>query len=248
MNRFWLVTFGLLWLLPVAAVAEMFVAPGQSLLRASGGALIQASLPLYDQAKKVTTTGSSLFIGQSGRSLFAPRPPRALPWADPGLPALSGSPVQRLRQLIQYAESRRDGYDAVQFGATIKPDKPPTQMTIGEIYDWIDATLGQPHAIGRYQFIPPTLRSLVKRQGLSEQHRFSPEVQDLLANALLEDAGWTAVTSGAMNRETFMHNLAKIWAGLPTDTGKSYYHGHAGNKAAITWAQYDTEMRRIFPG
>ena len=36
-------------------------------------------------------------------------------------------------------------------------------MTLDEIFAWIAATPGQPHAIGRYQFIPDTLRMLVNR-------------------------------------------------------------------------------------
>jgi len=46
---------------------------------------------------------------------------------------------------------------------------------------------------------------------------------------------------------TIMNNLAKIWAGLPNSTGKSYYHGHAGNRATMTWARFRAEMEKIFP-
>jgi hypothetical protein len=45
-----------------------------------------------------------------------------------------------------------------------------------------------------------------------------------------------------------MNNLAKIWAGLPNSTGKSHYHGYAGNQATMTWARFDAEMAMIFPG
>ena len=72
-------------------------------------------------------------------------------------------PFTLIRNIIGQAESPRVGYDAVQHGAAIKPPKRPTDMTIGEIYDWITATPGQPHAIGRYQFIPDTLRRVVTK-------------------------------------------------------------------------------------
>ncbi len=191
--------------------------------------------------------GSSLFAGRSAGGLFAPLAIRPLSAPTLGS-ALAGTQIERLRQLIGHAESRRDGYDAVQHGARVKPPGRPTQMTIGEIIAWIDATPGQPHAIGKFQFIPPTLLRLVARTGMPPTTKFSPQVQDRLADELLLEAGLREASSGNMGRHHFMGKLAMIWAGLPTADGKSYYDGYAGNKASMTWAQYDTEMKRIFPG
>lgn len=160
---------------------------------------------------------------------------------------LNDGAVARIRDLIALAEAGQAGYDAVQHGARIKPPTAPTQMTIAQIYAWIDATPGQPHAIGRYQFIPDTLRRLVAKTGISPSERFSPVVQDRLANALLAEAGLNAALRGDISRRTFMANLSKIWAGLPLPNGKSHYHGYAGNKATITWARFDSAMSRIFP-
>lgn len=200
----------------------------------------------------VTSQTSSLFIGQSGRSLLAPYPARTVQVRQkaPLQDTLGryASSEARLLQLIASAEAGRDGYDAVQHGARIRPSKRPTDMTIGEIYDWIVATPGQPHAIGRYQFIPDTLRRLVAQAGFNRRTPFSPAVQDQLAEILLADAGLASFQAGGLTRHGFMHNLAKIWAGLPTSTGKSYYHGYAGNHATMTWARYDREMRAIYPG
>lgn len=120
-------------------------------------------------------------------------------------------------------------------------------MTLKEIYDWIDATPGQPHAIGRYQFIPPTLRRVVHSVGVPEHARFTPAVQDALANQLLKEAGVNRFLNGKLSRDAFMNNLAKIWAGFPTSQGKSYYHGYAGNYATMTWSDFVAEMDRIFP-
>jgi len=153
-----------------------------------------------------------------------------------------------LRHIIGQAESRRDGYDAVQHGARIRPGKRPTQMTIGEIYAWIAATPGQPHAIGRFQFIPSTLRRVVNEVGFDSNTVFSPRVQDQLADVLLAEAGIHRFDRGLIGRHQFMNNLAKIWAGLPTSNGKSHYDGYAGNKASMTWADFDAQMRRAFEG
>lgn len=202
-------------------------------------------------------TAPSLFIGQTEGGMFAPFPVRAPAFPEPtNVSAVSqapvttfgGTPVARLRHLIAQAEAGRAGYDAVQHGARIKPAKTPTAMTIAEIYRWIDDTPRQPHAIGRYQFIPQTLRRLVNDLGVPTSTRFSPEVQDALADLLLVEAGIRQFKQGTLSRKDFMHNLAKIWAGLPLPNGQSYYDGYAGNKATMSWTYFDGEMARIFGG
>ena len=51
-------------------------------------------------------------------------------------------------------------------------------MTLGEIRRWITVTPGQQHAIGRYQIIPSTLDSLIRRNGLPLETVFSAAVRD----------------------------------------------------------------------
>ncbi len=72
--------------------------------------------------------------------------------------------------------------------------------------------------------------------------------QDKLADQLLAEAGLARFQAGELTRHGFMNNLAKIWAGLPNSSGKSHYHGVAGNRATMTWAHFDTHMARIFAG
>ncbi|NIY98075.1 glycoside hydrolase family 104 protein [Salipiger sp. HF18] len=186
--------------------------------------------------------GASLFTGTQGGSFFEPVV-RA-----PPLPALahSSNVAEHIRNVIALAEAGPAGYDAIQHGARSLPRKRPTAMTLGEIYDWIAATPGQPHAIGRYQFVPDTLRALVRRAGLSRETRFTPRVQDHLADLLLHDAGLPEAQRGEITPRSFMHNLAGIWAGLPLPSGKSRYHGYAGNKATMTWARFELEMAPVF--
>lgn len=192
-------------------------------------------------------TASALFVGRAQNGLFAPRATLEPTSATPVITQRSPSDLHVIYDIIQEAESRREGYDAVQYGARIKPAKRPTQMTLTEVFDWIDATPGQPHAIGRYQFIPKTLRRVVQKAGISHSKRFGPAVQDELANVLLAEAGLHAFRDGTLGRTAFMNNLAKIWAGLPNSAGKSHYEGYAGNKAAITWARFDAVMAQITP-
>ena len=235
----------LVW--PFAAVAQV------SLFEAAGARqpLIQMRSAPNVIAVVAGQGAGSLFVGTSGTSLLAPYPKREPAVQQRattiGRAISQGTPqLIALRRLIADAEAGPLDYDAVQYGARIKPGRPPTRMSIAEIYDWIDRTPGQPHAIGRYQFIPPTLRSLVSQLELPLDTRFSPEVQDQLADILLEDAGLSKFNAGQMSRHQFMNNLAKIWAGLPNSTGRSHYHGLAGNKASISWARFDQEMAAIF--
>ena len=184
---------------------------------------------------------ASLFAGREGNSLFARRALR-----NSGIGGLRHAGVTGLRHLIASAEAGAAGYDAVQHGARIRPSKPPTQLTIRDIRQWIKATPGQPHAIGRYQLIPATFRRLVKQIGLQENTVFSPGVQDQFADALLEEAGLSKYLNGELGKVSFMNNLAKIWAGLPNHTGKSHYDGYAGNKSVISWDHFEREMDRMF--
>jgi hypothetical protein len=161
-------------------------------------------------------------------------------------PLYGDTATQKLKSLIARAEAPHLGYDAVVKSAWRKPKGAPTQLSIREIYAWIQATPNQNHAIGRYQFIPATLKRLVAKTGLHHDVSFGPKTQDMLADLLLEEAGYDAFLKGQMSRQRFMNRLARIWAGLPTSNGRSYYHGHAGNRATITWAHYDAAMRTIF--
>ena len=212
-------------------------APARATAPQAAASLLPDTLPGANPGRGAVSLNpgaASLFRGRSSGGLFAP--------------ILKAPPsVKQLLDLIASAEAGKAQYDAVQYGATRKPPKKPTQMTIAEINAWIDATPGQPHAIGRYQMIPATLRRLVRHQGVKPQARFSPELQDQLAHQLIEEAGYSAFLASEMPRKTFMLNLAKIWAGLPISTGKSYYEGYAGNSASLTWGHFKSEMQRIFP-
>ncbi len=213
-----------------------------------------ASIALTEPVQPAPEAGAgpnspSTFIGAGADGLFAPWPDRALgqrpvraPHLDPG-----GTAVARLLSLIASVEAGPAGYDAVQHGARIRPPGPPTSLSLKQIDDWIRATPGQPHAIGRYQFIPPTFRRLVRHLNLPAETRFSPQVQDRMADVLLQEAGFDRFQRGDLSQTAFMNNLARIWAGLPNSSGRSHYHGYAGNRAGISWTRFQAEMARIFP-
>lgn len=237
------VTFCMVVLCSFAVSARAGPLFGNGALPGGASPLFQASLP------ETSATGGSLFAGRAAHGLFAPRPDPVPDLPEDAFAQMlpgRGGPVAALRDLIAKAEAGPAGYNAVVWDAKVRPPRAPTALTLQQINDWIDDTPGQNHAIGRYQFIPATLRRLVARAGLAPQTPFSPQVQDKLADMLLVEAGLPQMLSGALPQTTFMQNLARIWAGLPMPSGKSFYDGVAGNKATMTWARYEAEMRRIF--
>ena len=73
-------------------------------------------------------------------------------------------------------------------------------------------------AIGGYQFIYKTLRSLKDDMGLSGSERFTPELQDCMAVQLLKRRGWDTFRAGNMSKRQFAFRLSQEWASLPNPT------------------------------
>jgi hypothetical protein len=217
---------------------------------ALGGPMLAEVRPLSGGAEPLlarpvaVARASSASLFSDGASFFARAPP--LPDGPVRLRAPEGE-AALLLALIARAEAGAAGHDAVQHGARIPPPRAPTAMTLREIFDWIAATPGQPHAIGRYQFIPPTLRRVAAEAGFGPGTQFTPEAQDALALILLEEAGLTAFRAGRLDRRAFMGRLARIWAGLPLPDGRSNYEGLAGNHATMSWEAFEAGMARIWP-
>jgi muramidase (phage lysozyme) len=116
-------------------------------------------------------------------------------------------------------------------------------MTLAEIFEWIEDTPGQHHAIGRYQVIPPTLAELVAALRIRPEERYSPALQDKLADHLMDAAGLPALCSGTMSEADFQNRMARIWAGLPTTEGPSHYEGFAGNTAHLSADEMTKELK-----
>ena len=154
--------------------------------------------------------------------------------------------IDQLLTLISRAEAPFHGYDSIHLNARSHTPKQPSQMTIAEILNWVDTTPGQPHAIGRYQFIPDTLRYVTRALQIPSSTVFDGSTQDRLAIYLINGAGYSEFMSNRLTMDDFMDNLAKVWAGLPLASGRSAYHGYAGNRATITRDEYSSAMASIF--
>lgn len=149
--------------------------------------------------------------------------------------------------LIAKGESGKAGYDAAWNGSRVKPSKPLSQMTLGEVRQWQKDTLneqisrGVPQnrrssAAGRYQFISGTLASTMQKAGLKDDDLFSPENQDKLALTLLDankNKGISAWRSGKASDAEFADYVASQWASFKNSSGKGTYDAAGFNHGSI---------------
>ena len=156
--------------------------------------------------------------------------------------------VDDILAVIKDAESNGD-YNIVFHGSRIRPPKPITQMTVAEVLDWQDASVAAgsaSSAVGAYQIIRKTMRSLISDGTIRRTDRFNRTTQDRAAMGLLRRRGLDSYLAGSLSAEAFGNNLAKEWAGLPVITGPkrggSYYGGDGLNSATVTLAQMESAL------
>ncbi len=93
------------------------------------------------------------------------------------------------------------------------------------------------YAVGRYQFIPSTLRFAVDSSSVSWHDNFTPEVQDRLMAALVLYKRPTIVSylqGSHDNVGAAVDALAREWACVEYRNGRGYYDGYGGNRASLT--------------
>ena len=139
-----------------------------------------------------------------------------------------------------------DGYDSVNRGNAddTRGGIPGlSSKTLGEVM-----RMGDGH-YGAYQFKPATLRIAMKRAGLSENDKFDPQTQDLLATALLFNPGRKALNDYLEGRSNDVHaaanQLSLEWAVVANQGGVSQYHNINGNRAKITYGQATDMLRQV---
>jgi muramidase (phage lysozyme) len=138
-------------------------------------------------------------------------------------------------------------YNALIGNANSKADL--SRYTLAEIYELMKKllTIGEPStAIGRYQIIKATLRTLQTKKGLPDTTKFTPELQDQLAVSLMVGRGYPAWWDGRITDAEFLHGLSCEWASLPDPNanGKSHYDGVGPNHAGTTLAWVYAALRR----
>jgi muramidase (phage lysozyme) len=145
------------------------------------------------------------------------------------------SRITPLLNLIGDAEHNLDGknYNTA-FGNRVENF---TDMSVDEVLSWQLGRLREgsySSAVGRYQIIRKTLLGLKEEMGLSGEEKFDAEMQDRMAERLLERRGLNDFLQGSLTSSGFMSNLSQEWASLPGIDGRSHYHNDGVNKAQTT--------------
>ena len=124
-----------------------------------------------------------------------------------------------------------DDYDTVYYNSKIKPPKPITQMTVGEVRAWQDSSVSagsKSSAAGRFQIIRKTMDSLINSGVLSPGDVFDEDTQRRAYEALLDNRGFSKIKSqiqsatSEKDKETLakrlQNNLAMEFASIPVAT------------------------------
>lgn len=138
-----------------------------------------------------------------------------------------------------------DGYnETLGYGAYTSGNVNLVGMTLAKIDVLQTSMLGHPanklnsSAIGRYQIVRTTLRSLKKQMSLPDTLLFNENTQDRLAVQLLRQRGIDKYISGEVTENYFINNIAKEWASLPTTDGTGHY---GGQRVAVS----PSEVRQV---
>lgn len=118
-------------------------------------------------------------------------------------------------------------------------------FTVGQVMDMQRRWL---YAVGRYQFIPRTLKFAVRHSDVKTTDRFTPEVQDRLMTALIlyKRPSVGAYLRGEHNLVHWaMNDLAREWASIEYRYGRSYYAGIGGNRAHISRRELERVLRSV---
>jgi muramidase (phage lysozyme) len=148
---------------------------------------------------------------------------------------IEGEGLAGIREMIAAKESGGD-YNVMVGGQ--KMDL--TNMSIADVMNMQSnrKAAGMNTAAGKYQIINSTLQGLVAEGGIDTNAKFDQQMQDRLADMLIQKRGYGDYKSGKLSKEQFATNLSKEWAALPSGPGnQSYYDGVGNNKAHYSWDQ-----------
>jgi len=112
----------------------------------------------------------------------------------------------------------------------------------------VDMQRGWLHAVGRYQFIPRTLRFAVDSSSVSYEDKFTPEVQDRLMAALVlykRPTIFSYLQGSHDNVGAALRALAREWASVEYSHGRGYYDYIGGNRASISRTEAAAVLQQI---
>lgn len=142
-----------------------------------------------------------------------------------------------------------DGYnETLGYGAYTGGDVNLVGMSLNEIETLQNKMLAHPKnylnssAVGRYQIIRTTLRSIRTKLGIDGHEKFDKEMQDRMGKYLLGVRGIDKYIAGTITENEMITNLSKEWASLPQPNGKGYY---GGQNASVSVGEVRTALRQV---
>lgn len=158
-----------------------------------------------------------------------------------------------LLDLIGHAEGTDKGRkynETLAYGAYTGGDVDLVSLTLAEIDDLQTRMLAHPKnkwnssAVGRYQIVRTTLRSIKKQLQLSERAKYDEAMQDRLACYLLGVRGIDEYLAGRKSEDEMLVSLAQEWASFPKPNGQGYYSGQGGHLKPAKVRAALAEVRR----
>ena len=148
---------------------------------------------------------------------------------------------QELMRQIAEGEQSALGYDSYYGKVKLKPPKPVTQMTLGEVKQWqrdAIAAGSKSTAAGKYQIVyngvggsgGANINDYMRRAGLTDSDMFSPENQDKMAFGILKNSV-DRFKAGKLSAEGLQDVIAGRYASQKKASGVGAYDGDGLNKA-----------------
>lgn len=165
------------------------------------------------------------------------KPEELIPAPAPTLPPSKLDTYYAVRPLFDLfgkseGTDKGDGYnETLAYGAFTGGDVDLCSMTLDQVDTLQTKMLKHPDnklnssAAGRYQIVRTTLRKIKKALDLPAATKFNQRTQDLMCLYLLNGRGLAKYIAGTMKEDTFLTNLAKEWASIPTPSGRGFYDG-----------------------
>lgn len=162
------------------------------------------------------------------------------------------TPEQKLKPLMDLIAKGEGDYNSVNRGWA--GDTPGgiqrltgytfENFTVGQV---LKMQRGRVYAVGRYQFIPSTLRWAVNNSSVTRLDMFTPATQDRLMATLVfrKRPAVGSYLRGEHNHLGWaLNELAKEWASIEYRYGRSYY-SNGGNRAKISRAKVSVVLQDI---
>ncbi len=160
---------------------------------------------------------------------------------------------------IASGEAKVDEWNAINHGSsgdahgnyTLRDGRKVSDLTLAEVMWRQNLPKGNPDylfAVGRYQIIPKTMRSLVSSLNIDVNQQFSPELQNLLAAGLIFEKRPNVadfIKGDDSKMYLAVEDLCREWASVPCNDGTGHYDGDSAGNGASGGRERVRQIRQL---